>query len=173
MLEDDAVLRELVRLRNEGLAIGLTVTGPTQAHVVRRALAVDVDGVNPFQVVQATWNLLEPSAGSALAEAKALGWGVIVKEALANGKLTDRHAGAESVPVQRHAIALGTTLEVVAMAAALSQPWIDVVLSGAVTPAQLSGNLAALRDVSIADHLTSIAMSPAAYWASRQALPWG
>jgi hypothetical protein len=27
--------------------------------------------------------------------------------------------------------------------------------------------------VSIAEHLASIAMPPAAYWASRQALPWG
>src|SRR5262245_9894573 len=90
VLDDPDVLGELARLRSAGLAIGLTVSGARQAEVIRRALHVEVDGVNPFQVVQATWNLLEPSAGPALAEAKAAGWGVIVKEGVANGRLTAR-----------------------------------------------------------------------------------
>ena len=86
VLENTDVLRELQRLHSSGLVIGLTVTGPHQADVIRRALSVSVDGVNPFQVVQATWNLLERSAAPALAEAHANGWGVIIKEALANGR---------------------------------------------------------------------------------------
>ena len=65
VLDDIAVLRELHRLRSGGLVIGLTVTGPKQAEVIRRALRTNVDGRNPFQVVQATWNLLEVSAGPA------------------------------------------------------------------------------------------------------------
>lgn len=64
----------------------------TQADVIRRALEVDVNGENPFRVVQATWNLLEPSSGAALAEAHSAGWDVIVKEVLANGRLTIRSA---------------------------------------------------------------------------------
>src|SRR5580765_1523646 len=90
VLDDRAVLDELGRLRSGGLAIGLTVSEPRQADVIRRALAVRVNGANPFQVVQATWNVLEPSAGDALAAAKQDGWGVIVKEALANGRLSNR-----------------------------------------------------------------------------------
>jgi aryl-alcohol dehydrogenase-like predicted oxidoreductase len=70
VLEDVDVLRELLRLRSSGVVIGLTVTGPNQADVIRRALRVSVDGLNPFQVVQATWNLLEPSAAAALADVK-------------------------------------------------------------------------------------------------------
>ena len=93
VLENVEVLRELSRLRSAGLVIGLTVTGPNQADTIRRALHVSIDGVNPFQVVQATWNLLERSAETALAEAKARGWGVIVKEALANGRLTGQASG--------------------------------------------------------------------------------
>jgi aryl-alcohol dehydrogenase-like predicted oxidoreductase len=69
VLDDHAVLSELTALRDSGLTIGLSVSGPRQAEVIRGALAVRVDGVNPFQSVQATWNLLEPSAGPALAEA--------------------------------------------------------------------------------------------------------
>ena len=71
VLQDQRVLEELTRLRSEGLAIGLTVTGPQQAGTIRRALDVHVGGLNPFQAVQATWNLLEPSAGPAGRSARA------------------------------------------------------------------------------------------------------
>lgn len=152
VLENTDVLRELQRLRSSELVIGLTVTGPNQADAIRRALRVSVDGVNPFQVVQATWNLLERSAGVALAEAKAQGWGVIVKEALANGRLAEQ--------------------DVLSLAAALSQPWADVVLSGAVTPAQLESNLKSIASVRGPGDWPDIAESPAEYWARRSALAW-
>ena len=152
VLENIAVLRELQRLRSSGLVIGLTVTGPNQADVIRRALRVSVDGVNPFQVVQATWNLLERSAGVALAEAKASGWGVIIKESLANGRLAEQ--------------------DVLALAAALSQPWADVVLSGAVTLAQLESNLNSIASVREPGDWPDIAESPADYWTHRSALVW-
>jgi aryl-alcohol dehydrogenase-like predicted oxidoreductase len=43
-----------------------------------------------FDAVQTTWNLLEPSSADALAKAHAAGITVIVKEALANGRLTGK-----------------------------------------------------------------------------------
>src|SRR6202011_5227068 len=100
VLDNRDVLVKLARLRADGLVIGLSVSGPRQADVIRRALEVEVDGVNPFQSVQATWNVLEPSAGPALAEAHDAGWGVIIKEALANGRLAsqDRIAIAAAPP---------------------------------------------------------------------------
>lgn len=152
VLENVDVLRELERLRSSGLVIGLTVTGPNQAGTIRRALEVSIDGVNPFQVVQATWNLLERSAGTALAEAKAAGWGVIIKEGLANGRLADRDA--------------------LALAAALSQPWVDVVLSGAVTRDQLESNLQSIALMRDTTDWPDIAESPAEYWARRSTLAW-
>ena len=152
VLENTDVLHELVRLRSSGLVVGLTVTGPNQADTIRRALRVNVDGVNPFQVVQATWNLLERSAGVALDEAKAAGWGVIIKEALANGRLADRDA--------------------LALAAALSQPWADVVLSGAVTREQLDSNLQSINLVRDPADWPDIAESPTEYWARRSTLAW-
>src|SRR5262249_43516651 len=91
VLEDAAVLAELGRLREGGWKSGLSRTGPRQADTLRKALAVQVDGARLFDSVQATWNLLERSAGEALAEAHAAGLGVIVKEALANGRLTQRN----------------------------------------------------------------------------------
>ena len=93
VLEDRAVLAELARLRDAGVVIGLSASGPGQADTIRRALEVTAAGAAPFACVQATWNLLEPSAGPALAEASAAGWGVIVKEAVANGRLTPHGHG--------------------------------------------------------------------------------
>jgi aryl-alcohol dehydrogenase-like predicted oxidoreductase len=86
----------LARLREEGVAIGLSVTGPGQAETILRALTHDV-----FDVVQATWTLIERSAGDALAEAYEAGLGVIVKEALANGRLGARSRHDSCEPPQR------------------------------------------------------------------------
>jgi aryl-alcohol dehydrogenase-like predicted oxidoreductase len=171
VLDDAAVLRDLVRLRAEGLAVGLSVTGAQQADTIRRALTVTVDGVHLFQTVQATWNLLEPSAEAALAEAHAAGLGVIVKEALANGRVLDAGEAAAAT-VAREAALLRTTADAYALAAALSRPWAHVVLSGAVTLNQLESNLDAVRVAELIETLPRIAESPAVYWQRRSKLVW-
>ena len=56
------------------------------------------------------------------------------------------------------------------LAAALAQPWASVVLSGAVTRAQLDENLAALGVGELP--ALSLAEAPDAYWAERAARPW-
>ncbi len=122
--------------------------------------------------MQATWNLLERSAAPALAEARDRGWGVIVKEALANGRLTDDADAAHLEALQVEAMAHKTTIDALALAAALSQPWADVVLSGAVTVAQLERNVNALAMVREPTDWPEIAELPAAYWAQRSTLAW-
>jgi aryl-alcohol dehydrogenase-like predicted oxidoreductase len=175
ILEDRAVLRELARLTTEGLAIGLSLSGADQAVVARRALAIEVDGVNPFSSVQATWNLLETSAGPALAEAHASGWGVIVKEALANGRLAGRDEEEAPAALTEVAEAHGATVDAVALAAAMAQPWVDVVLSGAVTPTQMESNAAAVElTLSPAElaGLGGLARDPVQYWEARRGMSW-
>jgi aryl-alcohol dehydrogenase-like predicted oxidoreductase len=173
VLEDRAVLAELARLREEGVVIGLSTSGPAQAATIRRALEVTADGVAPFACVQATWNLLEPSAGPALAEASAAGWGVIVKEAVANGRLTPHGQGGHAL--DRVAARHGVGVDAVALAAVLANPWADVVLSGAVTAAQLASNLAAVQvelDQSELAELGGLAEPAEGYWRTRAGLSW-
>ena len=175
VLDDRAVLAELGRLRDEGVVIGLSSSGPGQADTIRRALEVTADGLAPFACVQATWNLLEPSAGPALAEARAAGWGVIVKEAVANGRLTPHGQGPAAPALGRVAARHGAGVDAVALAAVLANPWTDVVLSGAVTPAQLEANLAALRvELTPEDReeLATLAEPPERYWQERAGLSW-
>lgn len=175
VLEDRAVLAELVGLREEGLVAGLTVSGPRQAEVIRRSLEAEVDGVNPFRSIQATWNVLEPSVGPALEEAHGAGWGVIVKEAVANGRLTRRGSKRERELLERLAAAHAAGLDAVAIAAVQSRPWAHVVLSGAVTADQLRSNVAAVGvDLSPIDVETLLALAepPDVYWKKRSELPW-
>jgi aryl-alcohol dehydrogenase-like predicted oxidoreductase len=179
VLDNPEVLAELARSRDEGLAIGLTVSGPGQADTLRRALAVHMGGQPLFACVQAAWNLLEPSAGPTLQETHARGMGVIVKEALANGRLTSKNDDPQFAEKRRileeAARELGTTLDALALAAALAQPWADVVLSGATTCEQFLSNLAALQvpwNEGAGNRLASLAEEREAYWARRSTLPW-
>ena len=132
-------------------------------------LELTVDGQQLVTSAQVTWNLLEPSVGPAAAEAAAAGWAVLVEEAVANGgRLTP--AGGPPAPVTALAAARGVTEDAIALAAALAQPWASVVLSGAVTRAQLDANLAALTVGQLP--ALDLAASLRAYWAARAARPW-
>jgi aryl-alcohol dehydrogenase-like predicted oxidoreductase len=167
VLEDPDVLAALAELRAEGVSVGLSTSGPGQAQTVEQALAA-----GGFDTVQATWNLLEPSAGTALAEAHGQGLGVIVKEALANGRLTARGGVPELEKVARR---LGASPDAVALAAVLAQPWADVVLSGAGSAEQLMSNLGGREvrwDDEAAEALAGLAEQPEAYWQTRSELAW-
>ncbi|HWH95786.1 MAG TPA: aldo/keto reductase [Baekduia sp.] len=167
VLDDDDVLGELAALRADGVAVGLTTTGPRQSATIDRAVALGA-----FDTVQATWNLHERSAGDALARAHAAGMGVIVKEAVANGRLSDHRAPE---PLRAVAADLGAGPDAVAIAAVLAQPWVDVVLSGASTSSMLSSNLSALSitvDAALQERLSGLAEAPEDYWSTRSRLPW-
>jgi aryl-alcohol dehydrogenase-like predicted oxidoreductase len=159
-LTDRVLHHRLAALAAGGVTVGLSTSGPHQGAAIRAALAVRVDGEPLFRSVQATWNLLEPAAGPALAEAYDAGCRVIVKEALANGRLAAREGG---------------TSDVVALAAVLHQPWADVVLSGAATTTQLASNLRATEVTLTPQDLTRLAdlAEPGErYWRIRAGLPW-
>jgi aryl-alcohol dehydrogenase-like predicted oxidoreductase len=91
-------------------------------------------------------------------------WTVIIKEALANGRLVANGPWTA---------ALGARPDVTALAAAVVQPWADVVLSGAVTVEQVESNLAArsAQDVDL-DRLATLGMDARTYWGQRAAMTW-
>ena len=167
VLDDAAVLEELAALRASGVRVGLSVTGPEQAATIERALAA-----GGFDAVQATWNLHERGAAAALERSHAAGLRVYIKEALANGRLTARGMVGSLDAVARER---GVRADQIALAAALAQPWADVVLSGALTVAQLESNLGAsdvVWDEAVATRLSGLVEDPAEYWKTRSALPW-
>ena len=171
VFEDRAVMQELATMREDGWVLGFTTTGPRQTDTIRRGLDADIDGLPLFSSVQSTWNILEPSAATALAEASARGRTVVVKEALANGRLAQPDGPLSSMTAR-----LETTSDRVALAAVLAQPWVDVVLSGAVTVEQVRSNVGGF-DLSLTPddlaELSTLAQTAERYWAERAELPWG
>ncbi|WP_447002837.1 aldo/keto reductase [Saccharothrix isguenensis] len=165
---DPELLLALGELRDSGVRLGFSTSGPDQAGTVRRALELEVEGRQLFESVQSTWNVLEPSVGPELAAAKESGAEVFVKECLANGRLA-----VDPPPrVRELAAEHGVGPDAIALAAVRAQPWADVVLSGAASPEQLHANLEA-RDVDLApDELAACAEPAEQYWATRSSLPW-
>ena len=161
------VLDALRQLRAGSLAVGVTVSGPDQARTIDHVIALEL-----FDTVQATWNLLEPSSGPALERAHAAGLKVIVKEPLANGRLAP---DGDQPALLAAAAARGVSADTLAIAAALAQPWANIVLSGAVSVDTLQSNLAAtpeLWDAELAQLAAPLAIPAAVYWHDRSRRPW-
>jgi len=177
VLDDTELHTALAALRDTGVRIGVSTSGPEQGAAIRKALGVAVGGFPLFTSIQATWNVLETSAGAALADAAAEGCSVIVKEAVANGRLTPAAAPDDERAGRAAAVAaeLGIGVDQLAIAAALAQPWAPTVLSGAATPDQLASNLAATADMlspAALEELAELAEPPTDYWAARSRRPW-
>ena len=156
VFDDEPLLAALGELRDTGVEIGLSTSGADQAAAIERARELDV-----FTSVQSTWNLIERSAGDALERAHGSGMRVMIKEALANGRLTDRgDTGFDDAQ---------------ALAGVLERPWVDVVLSGAATVEHLRSNLRA-ADVVWSDELerraAELVEEPGGYWEHRGSMAW-
>ncbi len=180
-IEDATLLRAFVDGRRTGAyrALGLTLSGTTSGRTLELALAARVGGERVFDTVQATFNCLEPSLAAPLARAHAEGVGVIVKEALANGRLTEANRRPEDERLVQALRAAASTrrcsVSQLALAFVLEQPWMDVVLSGAATTAQLASHVGALGvslDDSARTALAALAEPPSTYWGTRGAMPW-
>jgi aryl-alcohol dehydrogenase-like predicted oxidoreductase len=156
VFDDEPLLAALAELRDAGVEVGLSTSGADQAAAIDRARELGL-----FTSVQSTWNLIERSAGDALERAHSGGMRVMVKEALANGRLTARgDTGFDDAQ---------------ALAGVLARPWVDVVLSGAATVEHLRSNLRA-PDVGWDDELerraADLVEDPGAYWAFRGSMAW-
>src|SRR5262249_29244762 len=131
-LGDSRLLAALVDARRRGdfRAVGLTLSGPDSARALELALGARIDGERVFDVVQATFNVLEPSLAGALQAAHAEGLGVIAKEVFANGRLSDANLRATDQPwlARLRAIARGVLVDQVALRFVLGHPFVDVAL---------------------------------------------
>jgi len=179
VLDDSDVLTELAKLKEEGVRIGLSVSGPDQAATLERAMLARVDGEHLFDVVQATFNILEQSMAGPLRQAAESGMGVIIKEALANGRLTPRNQEADFIKtrdtLENMARSYESSMDAISLAFVLAHPWAQVVLSGAAVEAHLYSNLSAAEielSEDALDHLRQFSEPPEQYWEERSQLRW-
>jgi aryl-alcohol dehydrogenase-like predicted oxidoreductase len=168
LFTDEGLLTDLAA---GGVRTGFSTSGPAQADTIHKALALKVNGQRVFTAVQSTWNPLEPSVGPALAEAHRAGAHVLIKEALANGRLAVEPPAVVAEMARKYEVGP----DAIALAAAAAQPWADTVLLGPASVPQLRSNLKA-RDISLTtaelDELATLAQPPDEYWAQRAALAW-
>jgi len=188
VLQAKDVLQGLERLKaDKGWRIGLSLSGVAQAETLRQALTVRMsDGRLLFDSVQATWNLLEQSAGDALLEAHQAGLDVIVKEGMANGRLAPRNSdpgfAAKRALMEQAAAKYGVGVDALALAAVMVQPFAPMVLSGASTVEQIRSNARALEvapalrepggSADMAALMSGLRQDPGEYWAQRSSLAW-
>jgi len=179
VLKNTKVLAYLANLKAEGTSIGLSSSGANQSEVLKQAMDVEVDGKMLFDMFQSTYNLLDRSTKPVLKEAYDRGLGIIIKEALANGRLTDKNQNpkfsSKFQVLEDLAQELETSIDGLALAAVLKEPWVDQVLSGAASKEHLLSNLKAV-DIDWTDELEEklavLEEKPNDYWEIRKLLAW-
>jgi aryl-alcohol dehydrogenase-like predicted oxidoreductase len=177
ILTDSRVHEALASCKIEtGWKIGLSVSGPTQGKILQEAMKItSPDGTRLFDSVQCTYNLFEQRPDSALLDAHNAGMDIIIKEGMANGRIL------QNEKVQDIATKCGFAKDQLALACILAQPFQPRVLSGAVTPEQVSSNAKAIdlserlksdkKDL-LNDIMKECVIESEQYWKDRSALAW-
>ncbi len=88
VLENETVLAKLFELKKKhGIRIGLTTTSDNQVDVLKKALDIKKEGKLLFDVFQVTYNILDQSLATIINTLKEENCRVVIKEALANGRV--------------------------------------------------------------------------------------
>ncbi len=179
VLDSEEVLDKLWELKKTGIVIGLSLSGTAQSETLEKAMSISRDRQMLFGSVQATWNILEQSATEGLLNAARAGIGIIIKEALANGRLTERNNNPgfleKQILLSRIAEKYQVSIDALCMAYVLNHPWTHIVLSGASNVEQLESNIKAIEmhitpdDMQI---LSGLKEPRETYWKDRAALDW-
>jgi aryl-alcohol dehydrogenase-like predicted oxidoreductase len=180
VLENSDVLAHLAFLKREHkLKIGLTTTGTNQLEVIKKALEVSINGIQVFDLFQVTYNFLDQSLQEISGELIRQNKQIIIKEALANGRVFRN-------PIYPHYNDMYRTLERLSKkhsvgVDAISLKYCEqtitnsIVLSGASTSEQLKENLT-LHTFTLSnndiDILNGLKVTPDFYWTERKKLAW-
>ena len=180
VLQNNDVLSRLYELKKKHhLKIGITSSGTEQVKIIEEAQKVNFDGEDLFDSYQVTFNIFEQSCFGILKQLLAQGKTIIIKEALANGRVFRNNNFPEYQSVYNVLEQLSDQYEVGIDAIAIRfiidalEP--SIILSGGSNAIQIKQNLKAL-DFKL-DHkdilkLKSFAVSPQSYWEERSNLAW-
>lgn len=180
VLENVAVLNRLAELKQEhGLKIGLTTTGHNHVQVLKKALSVQVNSLELFDAFQITYNILDQSLAEMMPLLNSLGKRVIIKEALANGRLFPnnnyQHYSDLYNFLKKLSEKYGVGVDAIALRFCMDSIQPFMVLSGASVQQHLLDNLKALtfkleaKEVFL---LKSFGVEPFDYWQERKNLYW-
>ncbi len=180
VLKNDKVLNHLGEIRDElGVIIGLTTSGDNQVEFLKRAIEIKINGKRLFELFQVTYNVFEQSLNSVCDLIKEEKLRIVVKEALANGRVFPNvnfsHYKKTYEVLKSLSRKYGVGIDSVALRFCLDSIPCFKVLSGASNPKHLSSNLefdSFKLEKEEVDRLRNLAFSVNEYWKERKKLSW-
>ena len=180
VLENKLVLEQLALLKKKyNLKIGLTTTGTSQVEVIKKALNIVVNGGELFDLFQVTYNFLDQSLQEIHEELILRKKLIVIKEALANGRVfrNKKYPHYDNAYRVLENLAKKHTVGIDAISLKYCEQTVlkSTVLSGASDIKQLKENLK-LNSFTLSDKeielLNSFKVSPEFYWKERKELEW-
>jgi aryl-alcohol dehydrogenase-like predicted oxidoreductase len=180
VLTNTKVLSRLHELKQQHpLKIGISSSGTEQVTIIEKAQAISFDGEDLFDSYQVTFNLFEQSCFDVLKSLLENGKTVIVKEALANGRVFKNANYPEYQSVYTYleqlSIKYAVGVDAIALRFIIDDLEPSIILSGASNAHQLRQNLKALYFELNEDEISklkSFAVSTKIYWQERGGLKW-
>lgn len=180
ILENQEVLEKLAELKNtHNILIGLTSTGDNQVDVLTKALDIKVNGKNLFEIFQVTYNILDQSLLAILDLIKKNNGRIVIKEALANGRIfpNEKYPHYQKMYSSLEYLSKKYAVGIDAIALQFCYQTINpfIILSGASTNNQLEQNLKTNHFELLEEEITllkSFNINPINYWAERKKLAW-
>lgn len=178
VLKNESVLIQLHHIKKQaGIEIGISTSGHNQNEIIVEALNIKVEDEYLFNSFQVTYNILEQSTFEVLNLLHTKNKTIIIKEALANGRVFD-HLNQEVFPLlKRLSDKYNVGIDAVAMRFVIESINPTYILSGASNKSQLEQNLKVMQrnlafTVSEIKELRSLHTDPKLYWENRSKLSW-
>ncbi len=180
VLKNEEVLNRLGELKQEfGLRIGMSSTGANQEEVLKVAMDIEHEGKVLFDVYQVTYNVLDQSLANITKQLALQNKRVVVKEALANGRVFTHpnflHYSKLYAFLEQLANKYAVGIDAIAIRFVLDSINPFMVLSGASQKSHITGNLKANTFQLTSDErvqLEQFSVQPDVYWKERKALGW-
>ncbi|WP_299111676.1 aldo/keto reductase [uncultured Winogradskyella sp.] len=180
VLTNTDVLSRLSELKERyQLKIGITSSGPEQTKIIEEAQKIVFKDKALFDSYQVTYNIFEQSCHTILKQLLAEGKSVIIKEAMANGRVFRNKQFRAYLNnydyLDNLSAKYNVGIDAVALRFVVDNLGPTIVLSGASNTNHLKQNLKAmsfeLNDMELSQ-LKSFAISPKQYWQERSNLEW-
>lgn len=180
VLENTEVLDQLYKIKKEtGLKIGISASGERQSEIVNFASQIKTNNEPLFESFQVTYNILETSTHEILERLIEAGSLVIIKEALANGRVFKNddyiHYKGLYADLERLSSKYKVSIDAIALRFVIDYLQPGIVLSGASNRHQLSENVKALNFKLDNKELISLkqhTVNSNFYWNERKKLEW-
>lgn len=180
VLENKDVLNQLYEIKKQtGLQIGITTSGLNQTEIIEAALKIQIKKEDLFDSYQVTYNILEQASYDILKHLLQLKKTVIIKEALANGRIfkNEKFSHYQKLYDVLDALAkkhqVGT--DAIAIRFVMDNLEPTYLLSGASSKEQLEQNMKAQNFKLKKEELALLKLfktAPKDYWEERNELVW-